>query len=73
MNTARALAPALLSGVIANLWLYWTATFVGTAAVSFLVRNKLKVNQPATCNISPRDAKAKEITDEHAGTQQDLH
>lgn len=44
MNPARALAPALLSGVIANLWLYWTATFVGTASVAFLVRNKFKAD-----------------------------
>jgi aquaporin Z len=31
MNPARSLAPALVSGVIGNLWLYWTATFVGTS------------------------------------------
>jgi aquaporin Z len=30
MNPARSLAPALLSGSIADLWLYWSATFVGT-------------------------------------------
>jgi aquaporin Z len=29
MNPACSLAPAVLSGVITNLWLYWTATFVG--------------------------------------------
>ncbi|MEO9363792.1 MAG: aquaporin [Nitrososphaera sp.] len=38
MNPARALAPALLSGVIANLWLYWTATFAGSAVVAALAR-----------------------------------
>jgi glycerol uptake facilitator-like aquaporin len=27
MNPARSLAPALLSGVLGNLWLYWSATF----------------------------------------------
>ena len=43
MNPARALAPALLSGVIANLWLYWTATFAGTAIVAAFVRRKLRV------------------------------
>ena len=43
MNPARSLAPALLSGVLANLWLYWTATFVGTAAVAVLVRKKFQV------------------------------
>jgi aquaporin Z len=42
MNPARSLAPALLSGVLGNLWLYWTATFVGSAAVALLVRKKFK-------------------------------
>jgi aquaporin Z len=48
MNPARSLAPALLSGVIANLWLYWTATFVGTASVAFLARKKLNAGQQTT-------------------------
>lgn len=30
MNPARSLAPALLSGNFESLWLYWTATFIGT-------------------------------------------
>jgi aquaporin Z len=42
MNPARSLAPALLSGVLGNLWLYWTATFVGSVAVALLVRRKFK-------------------------------
>jgi aquaporin Z len=42
MNPARSLAPALLSGVIGNLWLYWTATFIGSSAVAFLIRRKIK-------------------------------
>lgn len=42
MNPARSLAPALLSGVIGNLWLYWTATFIGSSAVAFLIRRKFK-------------------------------
>lgn len=41
MNPARSLAPALTSGVLNNLWLYWSATFVGTSVVAFLVRKKL--------------------------------
>jgi aquaporin Z len=41
MNPARSLAPALLSGVLGNLWLYWTATFIGSSAVASLVRRKL--------------------------------
>lgn len=40
MNPARSLAPALLSGVLANLWLYWTATFVGTSLIAFIYRKK---------------------------------
>jgi aquaporin Z len=42
MNPSRSLAPALLSGVLANLWLYWTATFIGSSAVALLVRRKFK-------------------------------
>jgi aquaporin Z len=41
MNPARSLAPALTSGVLNNLWLYWSATFVGTSIVALLVRSKL--------------------------------
>lgn len=41
MNPARSLAPALVSGVLTNLWLYWSATFIGTSIVALLVRNKL--------------------------------
>ena len=42
MNPARSLAPALLSGVLGNLCLYWTATFIGSATIAFLVRKKFK-------------------------------
>jgi aquaporin Z len=41
MNPARSLAPALLSGSIADLWLYWSATFVGTTIIAFAFRKKL--------------------------------
>jgi len=43
MNPARSLAPALISGggaIMANLWLYWTATFIGSSIVAFIYRNK---------------------------------
>jgi len=40
MNPARALAPAIFSGILEDLWLYWTATYVGTMIVAFLFRNK---------------------------------
>jgi aquaporin Z len=38
MNPARSLAPALLSGVFGNLWLYFTATFVGTSVIALAFR-----------------------------------
>jgi aquaporin Z len=40
MNPARSLAPALLSGALGNLWLYWSATFVGTSIVAFIIKRK---------------------------------
>ncbi len=40
MNPARALAPALLSGTLGDLWLYWTAPFIGTITVAFLFKDK---------------------------------
>ena len=48
MNPARSLGPALLSGVLGNLWLYWSATFIGSSAVAFLVRRKFKKNAKTT-------------------------
>jgi aquaporin Z len=42
MNPARSLAPALLSGVLGNLWLYGTATFIESSTVALLVRRKFK-------------------------------
>jgi aquaporin Z len=40
MNPARSLAPALISGVLTNLWLYWSATFIGTSLIALILRNK---------------------------------
>ena len=40
MNPARALAPALFSGMLDNLWLYWTAPYIGTIIIAFLFRKK---------------------------------
>ena len=40
MNPARSLAPALLSGAISDLWLYWSATFAGSSIVALLCRKK---------------------------------
>jgi len=40
MNPARSLAPAIVSGYLNDLWLYWTATFVGSSIVGFIYRKK---------------------------------
>jgi aquaporin Z len=40
MNPARSLAPALLSGMVNDLWLYWTATFIGTSIIALALRKK---------------------------------
>ncbi len=40
MNPIRSLAPALFSGMFGDLWLYWSATFVGTSFVGFIYRRK---------------------------------
>ncbi len=45
MNPARALAPALLSGALSDLWLYWTAPFIGTIIVAFLFRGKFQAQR----------------------------
>ena len=45
MNPARSLAPAVLSGVMTNLWLYWTATFIGTSTVALLLRKYFMTNR----------------------------
>ena len=44
MNPARSLAPALLSGAFANLWLYFSATFVGTSIIALVLRGKFVKN-----------------------------
>ncbi len=45
MNPARALAPALLSGTFSDLWLYWTAPFIGTILVAFVFRGKFQAQR----------------------------
>lgn len=45
MNPARSLAPAILSGYISDLWLYWSAPFIGAATIAIVYRkffNKTK-------------------------------
>jgi aquaporin Z len=41
MNPARSLAPALLSGVLTNLWLYWSSIFIGTSLIALIFRKKI--------------------------------
>jgi len=40
MNPIRSLAPAILSGYPNDLWLYLTATFVGSSIVAFIYKKK---------------------------------
>lgn len=47
MNPARALAPALLSGAMSDLWLYWTAPFIGTIIVAILFKGKFEKQRMA--------------------------
>ena len=54
MNPARALAPALLSGTFSDLWLYWSAPFVGTTIVAFLFRGKFQAQRAQITNNNDR-------------------
>lgn len=45
MNPARSFAPAIVSGVLYNLWLDWSATFIGTSIVALLVRKKFNYDK----------------------------
>ncbi len=45
MNPARSLAPALVSGVLNNLWLYWSATFIGTSIIAVIFRKVIVTNK----------------------------
>lgn len=38
MNPIRSLMPSLLTGMMEDLWLYWTAPFIGTIIVSLLFK-----------------------------------
>jgi aquaporin Z len=47
MNPFRALAPAILSGSMGNLWIYLSAPFIGTAITAFLFRGKFRAQRAA--------------------------
>jgi len=40
MNPARSLAPAIVSGYVNDLWLYWTATFMGSGIAACIYRRR---------------------------------
>ena len=42
MNPIRALAPGVLSGFFRDLWIYWTAPFVGTILIGIIYKSKFK-------------------------------
>jgi aquaporin Z len=42
MNPARSLSPAFLSGLLSDLWLYWSATFAGSFVVAVICRKKFR-------------------------------
>jgi glycerol uptake facilitator-like aquaporin len=42
MNPARSFAPAVLTGALSNLWLYWSATFIGTSIVALVLRKNFQ-------------------------------
>jgi len=52
MNPARSLAPAVVSGVLNNLWLYWSATFIGTSIVAVIFRRVIVSNKSFCLHIS---------------------
>ena len=42
MNPMRSLSPAIISGVVSDLWLYWTTPFIGTIIMALLYRKKFR-------------------------------
>jgi aquaporin Z len=55
MNPARSFAPAIVSGVLYNLWLYWSATFRGTSIVALLVRKKFTYDKEVQNRLRLKD------------------
>lgn len=45
MNPARSLAPAVISGFVNDLWLYWSAPFVGAAIVAAIYKKKFSLKK----------------------------
>jgi aquaporin Z len=40
MNPMRSLVPAVLSGFVSDLWLYWSAPFVGASLIALIYKKK---------------------------------
>lgn len=40
MNPIRALAPAMLSGFLNDLWIYWSAPFIGASIIAIIYKKK---------------------------------
>lgn len=45
MNPIRSLAPSLFTGIVDDLWLYWTAPFIGSIIVAFVFNGIKKIYQ----------------------------
>ena len=43
MNPIRSFAPSLTTGIFDDLWLYWTAPFIGSSIIALLMRRKFGV------------------------------
>lgn len=50
MNPIRSLSPAIIAGIPDDLWLYWSAPFIGVALVSLVYRKKISKNNRLNSN-----------------------
>lgn len=50
MNPIRSLSPAILAGIPDDLWLYWSAPFIGVAIVGFVYYKKFSKNNRLNSN-----------------------
>jgi aquaporin Z len=50
MNPIRSLSPAIVAGIPDDLWLYWSAPFIGAALVGLIYRKKISKNNRLNSN-----------------------